>query len=176
MAERQRAEESLRERELRYRELIEQLHVGVVVHAPDTSILLANERAAELLDVTASQMPGKTDNDPAWSFVREDGTPLPTDEYPVNRVLATRQPLRDLVCGINRPGAGDRRWVLVNALPEFSEEHELARVVVTFMDITERRRLQELERLRLDAALDSIGDSVLITGADGTDPVRQSGL
>jgi PAS domain S-box-containing protein len=167
MAERQRAEESLRERELRYRELIEQLHVGVVVHAPDTSILLANKRAAQLLDVTASQMPGKTDNDPAWSFVREDGTPLPTNEYPVNRVLATRQPLRDFVCGINRPGAGDRRWVLVNALPEFSEEHGLARVVVTFMDITERRRLQELERLRLDAALDSIGDSVLITGADG---------
>ncbi len=57
--------------------------------------------------------------------------------------------------------------MLVNALPEFSEEHELARVVVTFMDITERRRLQELERLRLDAALESIGDSVLITDADG---------
>jgi sigma-B regulation protein RsbU (phosphoserine phosphatase) len=167
MAERQRAEESLRERELRYQELIEQLHVGVVVHAPDTSILLANKRAAELLDVTASQMPGKTDNDPAWSFVREDGTPLPTNEYPVNRVLATRQPLQDFVCGINRPGVGDRRWVLVNALPEFTGEHELARVVVTFMDITERRQLQELERLRLDAALDSIGDSVLITGADG---------
>lgn len=167
MAERQRAEESLREREVRYRGLIEQLHVGVVVHAPDTSILLSNARAAELLDVPASQMSGKADNDPAWSFVREDGTPLPTDEYPVNRVLATRQPLRDFVCGVNRPGAGDRRWVLVNALPEFSEEHGLARVVVTFMDITDRRQLQELERLRLDAALDSIGDSVLITGADG---------
>ena len=43
MAERQRAEESLREREFRYRKLIEHLHVGVVVHAPDTSILLSNE-------------------------------------------------------------------------------------------------------------------------------------
>ena len=112
-------------------------------------------------------MPGKTDDDPAWSFVREDGSPLPIDEYPVNRVLATRQPLRDLVFGINRPDTGDRRWVVVNALPEFSEEHELARVVVTFMDITERKRLQELERLRLDAALESIGDSILITDADG---------
>ena len=40
-------------------------------------------------------------------------------------------------------------------------------MVVTFLDITERRRLQERERLRLDAALESIGDSVLITGADG---------
>ncbi|MCU0963381.1 MAG: PAS domain S-box protein, partial [Pirellulaceae bacterium] len=167
MTDRRRAEDSLRERELRYRELIEHLHVGVVVHAPDTSILLANERSAELLDVRASQMPGKTDDDPAWSFVREDETPLPPDEYPVNRVLATRQPLRDLVCGINRLGAGDRRWVLVNALPEFNEEQELVRVVVTFLDITERKQLEQRERLRLDAALESIGDSVLITGADG---------
>ena len=73
MAERQRAEESLREREFRYRKLIEHLHVGVVVHAPDTSILLSNERTAELLNVRASQMPGKTDDDPAWSFVPRTG-------------------------------------------------------------------------------------------------------
>jgi sigma-B regulation protein RsbU (phosphoserine phosphatase) len=167
MADRRRAEESVREREVRYRELIEHLHVGVVVHAADTSILLSNARAAELLGVAASQISGKTDNDSAWSFVREDGTPVPKDEYPVNRVLATRRPLRDLVYGINRPGSEDRCWVLVSALPEFSGEHELVRVVVTFMDVTELRRLQESERLRWDAALESIGDSVLITGTDG---------
>lgn len=115
MAERERAEEELRERELRFRRLIEHLHVGVVVHAPDTSILLCNDRAAELLGVANSQMSGKMDDDPAWSFVREDGTSLPMDEYPVNRVLATRLPLRNLVCGINRPHAGDRRWVLADA-------------------------------------------------------------
>jgi sigma-B regulation protein RsbU (phosphoserine phosphatase) len=168
MAEHQKAEESLRERESRYRELIAHLHVGVVVHAPDTSILLSNDRAAELLGVTTAQMPGKTDDDPAWSFVREDGTPLPTDEYPVNQVLATQQPLRDLVYGIHRPSAGDLRWVLVNALPEFGGERDLVRVVVTFMDITDRRRLQELEMLRLDAALESIGDSIIITDDVGT--------
>jgi sigma-B regulation protein RsbU (phosphoserine phosphatase) len=164
---RRQALEALRERENHYRELIEHLHVGVVVHAPDTSILLANDQAAEILGLSAGKMLGKTDNDSAWSFVREDGTPLPTDEYPVDRVLATRQPLRDLVCGINRPGAGDRRWVLVNALPEFSGDHVLERVVVTFLDITQQRRLQEIERLRLDAALESIGDSVLFTDGDG---------
>ncbi len=168
MAEHHTAEENLREREFRYRELIAHLHVGVVVHAQDTSILLSNDRAAELLGVTTSQMPGKTDDDPAWSFVREDETPLPMDEYPVNQVLRTRQPLRDRVYGINRPGTGDLRWVLVNALPEFGAARELARVVVTFLDITDRKRLQELEKLRLDAALESIGDSIIITNDAGT--------
>ena len=167
MADRQRAEEKLRERELRYRELIEHLHVGVVVHAPDTSILVSNQLAGELLGLASAQMQGKTDSDPAWSFLREDSTPLPKDEYPVNRILATRQPMRDLVYGINRRNVGDVRWVLVNALPEFDKSDELARIVVTFLDITERRLLQQRERLRLDAALESIGDSVVITGPDG---------
>jgi PAS domain S-box-containing protein len=58
--------------------------------------------------------------------------------------------------------------VSVNALPEFSREEQLTRVVVTFLDITDRRRLEEIERLRMAAAFDSIADSVLITDADGT--------
>jgi sigma-B regulation protein RsbU (phosphoserine phosphatase) len=168
ITQRRQALEALRERENHYRELIEHLHVGVVVHAPDTSILLSNDQAAEILGIAATQMGNKADDDPAWSFVREDGTPLPIDEYPVNRVVATRQSLRDLVCGINRCGGEDRRWVLVNALPEFGRDHDLARVVVSFLDITEQRRFQEIERLRLDAAFDSIGDSILITDADET--------
>jgi PAS domain S-box-containing protein len=165
MIERQAAEAQLRDRESRYRALIQNLHVGVVIHAPDTSIVLSNDRAAELLGVSPSNMPGKTDTDRAWSFVAEDGTPLRPDQYPVNRVLATRLPLRDLVYGIDRPG--DRRWVLVNALPEFDPSHRLTGVVVTFMDITERRRLADFERMRLDTALESIDDGILITDADG---------
>lgn len=168
IAERHAAEEELRERESRYQRLLEHLHVGVVVHAPDTSILLSNEQAAVLLDVVPRDMRGKADDDPAWSFVREDGTPLPPEEYPVNRVLSTRQPVRDRVCGINHLRTGDCRWVLVNAYPEFRADAELERVVVTFVDITAGRRLQELERIRLDAAVEAIGDSLLITDANGT--------
>jgi sigma-B regulation protein RsbU (phosphoserine phosphatase) len=57
--------------------------------------------------------------------------------------------------------------VLVNALPEFDQSRRITGVVVTFMDITERRRLVELERMRLDTALESIDDGILITDEDG---------
>jgi len=176
MAEHQRAEENLREREFRYRELIAHLHVGVVVHAPDTSILLSNDRAAELLGVTTSRCRARRMTTPAWSFVREDETRLPMDEYPVNQVLRTRTAAAGSRVRHQSSRHRDLRWVLVNALPEFGAARELARVVVTFLDITDRKRLQELEKLRLDAALESIGDSNRHHQRRRHHPVRQSCL
>lgn len=108
ITERNRTEELLRTRERHYRLLIENLHSGLVVHAPNTEILLANEQAGRMLGLSVDAMTGKTAADPAWVFVREDGTPMPFDEYPVNRVLAERQPVRNLILGIDRPHADDR--------------------------------------------------------------------
>ncbi len=118
--------------------LLQYLHAGVIVHAPDAHILLANEYAAALLGLSPDQLVGKTALDSGWSFLREDEAPLPPDEYPVSRVLATRQPVRDLVMGIRPPATHDRIWVLANAFPELSAEGELRHIVVTFVDITTR--------------------------------------
>ena len=134
-----------------YREILKHLPAGVVVHAADTSIRFANERACALLGLTPSQMAGKTAIDPAWRFVREDGTPMPLAEYPVQRVLATRSGLSGLVTGIDRAATGDRVWVLANAFPEL-EGDELRQIVVTFTDITERKRA-EVELRQREARL-----------------------
>ena len=156
-------EEALHIREQQYQLLIENLHAGVVVHAPDTRITLANHQAAELLGLSMEQLLGKTAVDPIWTFFREDETPMPLDEYPVNRVLATRRPVRNLTLGIKRPGAGDWVWILINAFLEQDVEGNLRQIVVTFIDTTEQRKIQaqlrESEahyRLLFEAANDGI--------------------
>lgn len=141
--ERKQAEEALQESEQQHRLLVKHLHAGVVVHAPDTQIILANEQASALLGLSVDQMMGKTAIDPAWRFLREDETVLPLEEYPVERVLATHQPVRDLVLGINRPTTDDRVWVLVDAFPESDTQGHLRQVVVTFIDLTGRKRADE---------------------------------
>lgn len=163
ITERKAAEEALQAREQHYRLLIQHLHAGVVVHAPDTRILLANEQAVRMLGLSMAQMLGKTALDPAWAFVSENQARMPLDEYPVNRVLATRQPLRNLVLGIRHSGVKDQVWVLVNAFPESDAQGELRQIVVTFIDITEQRQseaqLRESEahyRLLFEAANDGI--------------------
>jgi len=159
ITEAKRSEERLRESEQQFRHLFEHLHAGVVVHASDSQIILANEMACELLGLSVAQMTGKTAIDPAWRFVREDGTALPLDEYPVQRVLSTRGPIRDLVMGVDRPDTKDRVWVLLNAFPEFSADERLLHAVVTFVDITARKQLEELHsqhQMVLEAAAEGI--------------------
>ncbi len=145
-----------------YRELIENLHAGLVVHAADTSILLCNGTSAELLGLSMDQMTGKTAIDPAWCFTGDDGEPMPLEAYPVNRVIATGAPLRNLVVGINRPLTDDRVWVLCNAYPVHDAGGQLQQVVVTFIDISEQRRAEEdrrrlEEQLRQTQRMESIG-------------------
>ena len=152
ITDRKLAEEKLRQSEEQHRELVRNLHAGVVVHAPDTRIVLANDQACRLLGLAEDQIRGKAAVDPAWVFLRQDGTPMPLEEYPVNRVLASREPLRDLIAGVKRPGTKDPVWLLVNAFPEFGPQEELRQVVVTFIDISERHRVEE-ERRQLQESL-----------------------
>lgn len=138
---RKQAELALQESETKYRHLIESLNTGFVVHAPDTHILQCNATACELLGLSVEQILGKVAIDPAWHFVREDGTVMPVEEYPVNRVLSTQMPVENYVLGIKR-GSQSRVWVLVTAFPEFDTAHQLKQVVVTFIDISPLKRAE----------------------------------
>ena len=143
ITQRKMAEEALRESEEHYLNLIRQIRVGITVHAPDLTIQFANEEASRMLGLSIEQMQGKAVIDPMWRFVREDGSTMPVDEYPVSRVLATMQPIPEYVVGVDRPVTGDRAWGLVRAYPEIGTRHELKYIVVSFVDITERIRAEE---------------------------------
>lgn len=143
ITERKQAEQSIKESEQRYRNLITNLHAGVVVHSPNTEILLCNSKAMELLELTREQMLEKTAIDPYWQFLKEDGTVMSPQEYPVNRVIATQQPFNNYVMGIYRPRSQTLMWALVDAFPEFDDHGQLRQVVVTFLDITQRKQAEE---------------------------------
>ena len=121
---------------LKVQTLIEHMHDGVVLHAPDTSILMANEEASRILGLTVDQMQGKAAIDPSWSFLREDGSLLPLEEYPVMRALKTRQSFANYIVGRKNLDDGSCIWARVEAFPEFDEKDVLSHIVVTFVEIT----------------------------------------
>ncbi|MDR3368399.1 EAL domain-containing protein [Rhodoferax sp.] len=142
-------ESALKNSEKQYRSLLESLSSAVVVHYPDTSIMLSNAMAASLLGLT-DQLLGKTATDPGWCLLRDDGTPLSPDDYPANRVLASNAPLKNQVGGVCRPDCSEPTWVLCNAYPMRDEEGKILQVVVTFTDITQLKQAEKsLQRSQL---------------------------
>ena len=152
------------------REILNSLRVGVVVHATDTRIVYSNPMAAELLGLTEDQMQGKTAIDPTWHFCLEDGSRMAKEDYPVNRILKTKQDLKDLTVGIQRSTTQDVCWVQVSGFAEVDLQGVLQHVVVSFHDITDRQnalvRLRQSEDLfRTLAIAAPVG--IFHTDADG---------
>ena len=136
-----KTELALRESEAHYRHLIEHMHAGVVVHAADSSIVLSNHEALKLLGLT--DINGKNAFAPEWNFVTSDGKKMQVDDYPVMRVIQSAKPLKNFVVGIDSSANKNRTWVLVNAFPEWDSFMKLKQVVVTFVDITDRKKIEE---------------------------------
>ena len=140
---RKQAGSALQASEERYRGLLTHLDAGVVVHAADTSIIMSNPRASALLGLSDKQMRGKLAIDPKWKFLKENRKPLPIEEYPVNQIASKRQAIKDLVLGINRPATNDVVWVSVNGFPVLDDKGEISEIVISFIDITDRKQAEE---------------------------------
>lgn len=135
--------EALQNSEERYRSLIRKVQTAIVLHDGRGQLIDSNPLTYELLGLSEDQMRGKSLIDPAWHFLREDGSKMPVAEYPVSVVLSSQRTLQGYVVGICRPDKEDITWVLVNAEPEYSATGEIVMVIVSFVDITERKRAEE---------------------------------
>jgi PAS domain S-box-containing protein len=123
----------------RYRSLITHLEAGVVVHSADTSIINNNQRASFLLGLNEEQIKGKLAIDPRWKFININNLPLSLEEYPVNRIISSQKPFKDFILGVCRPENNDVIWLTVNGFPVFNKLQQLTEVVISFIDITDRK-------------------------------------
>jgi PAS domain S-box-containing protein len=153
--------------------LIGRLPAGVLVCGPDGVVRYVNEAAKEILGLSEAEMLGKAAPDKCWRFVREDGSVMPPEEYPVPRIIATKAPLLNYVVGVVHSDGAPPRWALVNGHPEMDANGEMRLAIVSFLDMTEHRKAEQLlieseERFRAinSAAQDAIlciDDSGLVT-------------
>lgn len=154
-----------------FNSLFDNFSTGVVFHDPNTQVIFANQAALNLLGLTMDQILGRASSDPYWRFIREDGSRLPIEEYPVVQVISTLKPLKNFVGGVIRSNNSQPVWLITNAHPEFDKNGKLQFVIISFTDITVQKKAEkELnDQLNLTKALiESMLDGFAVVSIDGT--------
>lgn len=142
ITKRRLAEESLKISEFKFRNLVSDMHVGVLLQGLNSEIFLCNTKALELLGLTEDQLLGKTSYDEDWRTIHEDGSPFTGYTLPVPQAIATGKPVRNVVIGVYRNNSDDWVWLLVDAIPQFDEKGLVNQAICTFIDITQLKKTE----------------------------------
>ena len=140
------ARDRLAESEAQFRSAIDAMQEGLIVQNRERTVLLSNETAEALLRFAPGTLTGSNFQHPHWQRVAEDGSEFPAEDTPGRRAFLTGQPQPPTLMGF-RWANGEITWLLTNAAPlrHVGEETPYA-VVITFTDVTDRRRAEEALR------------------------------
>ncbi len=155
IAERKRTEAALNATKHLNETLLEALPGGVVQIGRHGEIFRSNTEALRVLGLTAEELLSLKVGDFRGSTVFEDGSIAEPEDYPVMRALTSGEPQAPKVIGIRKRN-GDLTWSVFRAVPTRDPEtQEVSGAVVTFFDITERKRFED--KLRHAQKLESLG-------------------
>lgn len=125
-------EQSLLDSDENFRFLFDAIPGGAMLQNSEGRILMANREAQRILGFSIIEMMGKTTSELRWKIVLEDGSVLPSEEYPALVALRTGHAVSDAVLGIVQAPNQSCRWIRANALPRLHSDKQIACQVYTF--------------------------------------------
>lgn len=140
---RKQANDALKESEKRFRHLIRDMQIGVVLQDKSGKTILCNNEFSRLFRVREEEIINENIQFLVTDPIHEDGRPYEPEERPTYRAIHTGRPARDVVMGMRRRGEKDRIWIIVNADPIFDENGAVLHIICSVKDITERKKMEE---------------------------------
>ena len=124
----------------RWRDVLDALSEGVILHDADGLIESSNAAAERILGLTLGQMRGLEAIDPQWRAFRQDDAPVELVSAALV-ALQTGQPQTAISIGIDKPD-GTLTWVSLDSRP-IVRDGRAEGVVTIVVDVTERRRADQ---------------------------------
>lgn len=156
--ERLRVEQTLRENEIRYRDLYDEAPIAYLSLGIDARIRQANRQAAELLGHPLNRLVGQV----VFDLLADTPNGKPKARTIFERFLAGLETLNEEIEW--RRADGTPLWTRASVRPIFDTQGRAVATRSTHVDITDRKRMEEALRLseeRLARILDSAMDAII---------------
>ncbi len=141
ITERKRVQEALFESELKYRRIVETANEGILVVDPESVIVFANQRFAQMFGYAVNELIGRSTLDLVYEEDRAAA---------LKRIAKRKTGFHDQYEARLRRKDGTPVWVLVSGSPMFDEEGRHAANMGLYTDITERKKAEERQELFID--------------------------
>lgn len=142
ITKRKLAEEALQESKNWYHSLLNNLDAGVIVHKPDSTIIMSNSKAIELIGLSEKELKETHSSTTEWNFINEDFSSLPIEDYPVHQIIRTNRSIKNVIVGRKSLDTNEIVWVMVNGFPVFDKKGKLSEIVISFIDISELKKIE----------------------------------
>ena len=165
--ERRRLMQELGEHRAFLEAVLHQMPAGLAIMSTAGKLILANEQVEQIFRQPVPPDAG-LDQLCNYKLLRPDGRSLPLEEYPLVRALRSGETIIDADLDFQR-GDGSRGIMRCSAAPIRDRQGDIMAGVVTFYDITARKKA-ELELARrtaeFEAIFNAIADAIVFTDAE----------
>ena len=172
ISERKRAEESLADSKAFLQAAFDNSQAGIAIaDAPDGKLRYVNKAGLMIRNKSEAELINNVDIHQyvsSWNILHLDGTPFKDDEVPLAKVVLYGETSSEEF--IVRRDNSEDRIVLANAAPIKDNDNNIKAGIVVFLDITEKKRLDEKlveSELTYKALFDYSGVGIAYYSTDG---------
>lgn len=139
---RRMATQALKESEKRFRTLIRDLQIGVLLQNAEGKIEMTNSALCKMFGLSEETIVGEKIWELFADVTHEDGRAFLQSERPALVAVRTKDLVKDVVMGVWHTQKKERIWILVSADPILDDHGNVVHVVSSAADITERKKLE----------------------------------
>ncbi len=137
----------LRASEARYRQLLQAMDKGVLIHDASGHVLSLNPSACRIAGLTAEGLIAALDDRNRWDLLDSNAQVIPHSQVPYLRALREGRTIASTTLGVYLKDEARHIWLDVTSTPQFRNgETQPFQAITTFSDISELTRDRELFR------------------------------